>query len=117
MNTFATKSPEDFTPSVMSQGELSLAGWQLRGEMSPAWSRIRDVKCLDVSDNRITALPEDVSNWSDMESLILSQNELRAFELASVITLAHQNLLQWLEVLGSTSFQRRWAPCANCYCL
>ena len=58
---------------MLSDGKLSLSGWQLR-ELNSTLTHLRGVKNIDVANNRITTLP-DLGGLTGLESLLLSQNE------------------------------------------
>ena len=69
------KTLQELMPRISNNGKLSLDAWQLRGVMSSAFSRLRDLQSVDVGKNRITALPADLGNLTGLESFVLQQNE------------------------------------------
>ncbi|XP_046961007.1 leucine-rich repeat and calponin homology domain-containing protein isoform X2 [Vanessa cardui] len=72
-----TKSLERILEDAYLSGELKLSGRKLRDFPKPVKYDLSDTVVADLSKNRFSELPEEVTTYIYLEKLVLSQNVIR----------------------------------------
>ncbi|CAG9567470.1 unnamed protein product [Danaus chrysippus] len=73
-----TKSLERILEDAYLSGELKLSGRKLREFPKPVKYDLSDTVVADLSKNRFSEMPEEVTTYIYLEKLLLSQNIIRS---------------------------------------